>query len=175
MVQAKRPVRVTTSTIYPTGVTLYLLLVFLLLGLVILPPKSSLLLGASITTSTTTMSDEASVAASSLSSPPFSLLVTLNFQDNESLQSFLQDISPVAKYVQEKEPDTLAYKVLFSDKDPLQVLVLERYRDKDNAYLKIHRSSQPFLEFRPKLTKLQQDGKVTISGQSYMDSLIGFG
>ena len=108
-------------------------------------------------------------------SPPFSLLVTLQFQDDQSLQTFLQYITPVAKYVRDHEPDTLAYEVLLSDKDPLQVLVLERYRDKEEAYLKVHKSSKPFLEFRPKLGKLQEEGKVVISGHSYIDSMVGFG
>lgn len=115
------------------------------------------------------------MSASASTTPPFSLLVTLQFQDDDSLQQFLKDIAPVARYVKEHEPDTLAYEVLLSDKDPLQVLVLERYRDKENAYLKVHKSSEPFLIFRPKLAQMQTDGKVTISGHSYLDSMIGFG
>lgn len=107
--------------------------------------------------------------------PVFSLLVTLQFQDDASLQFFLQEFAPLAKYVRDHEPDTLAYEVLLSDKDPLQVLVLERYRDKENAYLKVHRSSEPFLNFRPKLTEMQQEGKVSVSGHSYLDAMIGFG
>lgn len=119
--------------------------------------------------SSNNMSTASSVAA------PFSLLVTLQFQDDASLQIFLEAIRPVAKHVLENEPDTLAYEVLLSDKDPLQVLVLERYRDKENAYLKVHKSSEPFLQFRPVLGQMQQDGKVTISGHSYIDAQIGFG
>jgi len=107
--------------------------------------------------------------------PPFSLLVTLQFQDDYSMQMFLNEFAKVAQYVKEHEPSTLAYEVLLSDQDPLQVLLLERYRDKENAYLKIHKSSEPFLNFRPKLAQLQQEGKVTISGHSYNDSWVGFG
>ena len=107
-------------------------------------------------------------------SAPFSLLVTLNFQDDESLQVFLKAIEPLANYIREHEPDTLAYEVLLSDKDPLQALLLERYSDKENAFLKVHRSSQQFLDFRPKLAELEKAGKVTISGHSYLDSQIGF-
>jgi quinol monooxygenase YgiN len=81
----------------------------------------------------------------------FSLLVTLQFTEQQYKDQFLEFFRPVAQHVQQHEPDTLAYEVLLSDKDPLQVLILERYRDKDNAYLTVHRSSQPFLEFRPKL------------------------
>ena len=110
----------------------------------------------------------------SASPPPFSLLVTLNFQDDESLQVFLKAFEPLANHVRDNEPDTLAYEILLSDKDPLQVLILERYRDKENAFLKIHRSSEPFLSFRPKLAELEKEGKVTISGHSYLDSQIGF-
>lgn len=73
------------------------------------------------------------------------------------------------------EPDTISYEVLLSDKDPLQVLILERYRDKENAFLQVHRSSAPFQEFRPKLKKMEDQGLVTIVGDSYLDSGIGFG
>jgi len=108
-------------------------------------------------------------------SPVFSLLVTAQFDTVERKEQFLEEIKPVAEYVQSSEPDTLAYEVLISDKDPCQVLILERYKDKDNAYLKIHKSSAPFLVFRKKLQVMQDEGQITISGNSYLDSGVGFG
>jgi quinol monooxygenase YgiN len=110
-----------------------------------------------------------------MTSPVFSLLVTLQFQDADSLRTFQTAFAPVAQHVLANEPDTLAYEALLSDKDPLQVLVLERYRNEDHAYLQVHKSSAPFLKFRPQLAKLQEEGKVTVSGHSYTDSQIGFG
>lgn len=107
--------------------------------------------------------------------PAFSLLVTLKFTDEVYKEEFLRDIAPVAQYVREHEPQTVAYEVLLSDQDPLQVLVLERYSDKEKAYLEVHKSSRAFLEFRPKLKKMQDDGFVDISGHSYLDSGVGFG
>lgn len=104
----------------------------------------------------------------------FSLLVTLNFSAVEYKDEFLKLIQIVSDHVRTSEPDTLAYKVLLSNKDPLQVLVLERYRDKEIAYLQVHKSSAPFLDFRPKLAAMQNAGHVTISGESYIDSEIGF-
>jgi hypothetical protein len=62
-----------------------------------------------------------------------------------------------------------------SDQDSLQVLVLERYKDKEHAYLTVHKSSGPFLAFRPKLLAMQDAGYVTISGRSYLDAKVGFG
>jgi quinol monooxygenase YgiN len=109
------------------------------------------------------------------SSPVFSLLVTLNFEASEYKEQFLNDIKPVAEYVKSSEPDTVAYEVLLSDKDPLEVLILERYKDKENAYLKVHKSSEPFLAFRPKLQAMQEMGQVKVSGNSYLDSGVGFG
>jgi quinol monooxygenase YgiN len=105
----------------------------------------------------------------------FSLLVTLQFSTAEYKDQFLQDIQPVAEHCRTKEPDTLAYEVLLSDKDPLQVLVLERYRDKEVAYLQVHKSSAPFLAFRPKLQAMQEGGHVQITGHSYLDSGVGYG
>jgi len=105
--------------------------------------------------------------------PPmtFTLLVTLVFTAEEHKQTFLQAIDPVVEYVRIHErKTTLAYAVLESDKNPLQVSVLERYTDKDVAYLQIHKSGSAFLEFRPKLQALQEAGYVTISGESYLDA-----
>ena len=107
--------------------------------------------------------------------PVFSLLVTLQFTSHVYKDQFLQGIAPVAKYVRDHEPDTLAYEVLLSDKDPLQVLILERYKNKRDSYLLVHKSSKAFLEFRPKLQALQESGHVSISGHSYLDSNVGFG
>ena len=109
------------------------------------------------------------------SSAPFSLLVTLTFTENEHKEKFLQDIAPLAAYVRDHEPDTIAYQVMQSDKDPLRVLILERYRDKETAYLQVHRSTAEFLAFRPKLKAMEDAGYVSIAGESYVDSEIGFG
>jgi quinol monooxygenase YgiN len=80
-----------------------------------------------------------------------------------------------SKYVKEHEPNTLAYEVLLNDKDPLQVLILERYKEKADAYLQVHRSSAAFLEFRPKLKAMVEKGHVTrMEGHSYLDSQFGF-
>lgn len=107
----------------------------------------------------------------------FSLLVTLHFQDAVTLASFREAFRPLAQHVRNNEPDTLAYQVLQSDRDALRVLVLERYRDKEHAYLQVHKSSAPFLAFRPQLAQWEADGKVTISGHSYLDDadVGGFG
>jgi len=113
--------------------------------------------------------------ASGSSSPPFSLLVTLVFTSVEHKEQFLQFMAPLAKYVKEHEPGTIAYEVLQSDQNELQVMILERYKDKENAYAKVHKSSEQFLEFRPKLKALQDAGHVTIEGHSYVDTSIGFG
>jgi quinol monooxygenase YgiN len=73
-------------------------------------------------------------------------------------------------HVRDHEPDTIAYQVLLSDQDPFRVLILERYRDQENAFLIVHRNSIPYLEFRPKLQALQDAGHVTVTGASYLDA-----
>jgi quinol monooxygenase YgiN len=107
--------------------------------------------------------------------PAFSLVVTLKFTAEEHKQTFLREFAPLAAYIKDNEQDTIAYEVLLSDQDPLQAVIFERYRDKETAFLKVHRSSAPFLEFRPKLKALQEAGHVTIEGHSYIDSRVGFG
>mmetsp|Transcript_5439 Transcript_5439/g.7875 ORF Transcript_5439/g.7875 Transcript_5439/m.7875 type:complete len:157 (-) Transcript_5439:135-605(-) len=106
--------------------------------------------------------------------PSFSLLVTLLFKKEQYKEEFLNDFVPLAKYVRQHEPTTIAYEVLQSDDDPLRIMILERYVDKEMAYLKVHKLSAAFLEFRPKLKAMQESGFVTIEGHSYRDSQLGF-
>lgn len=119
-------------------------------------------------------SSSAGIMASS-AGPAFTLLVTLKFKSEKYVDQFLEDIKPLCDYIRANEPTTLAYEVMKSDKDPLVVTLMERYADKDEAYLKIHKSAKPFLVFRPKLKAMQDDGNVEISGESYVDSMVGFG
>ena len=107
--------------------------------------------------------------------PAFSLLVTLTFSAPEYIETFLEDVRPLCEYVKEHEPTTIAYEVLKSDSDPLVATLLERYVDKEQAYLNIHKSSAAFLEFRPKLKAMQETRLVSVEGQSYLDSGLGFG
>jgi quinol monooxygenase YgiN len=121
--------------------------------------------GTSLSSSITAMTD---------GKPPFSLFVTLQFQDLSTKNEFLDDIRPLMEYIRVHEPTCIGYEVLLSDQNELQVLILERYQDKDIAFLQIHRSSAEFLAFRPKLQAMQSAGRVTMSGQSYYDSNLGF-
>ena len=106
---------------------------------------------------------------------PFSLLVQLTFTELQYQEQFVRDITPLCQYIQQHESNTtLSYKVLFSDQNPLLVLILERYVNQPEAYLQIHKTSAPFLEFRAKLQAMQQHQYVTIDGSSYYDSGIGF-
>jgi quinol monooxygenase YgiN len=107
--------------------------------------------------------------------PPFSLLVTLLFTELPYKEQFLSDITPLCQYIQKYESNTtLSYEVLMSDTNPLQVLILERYVDKEVAFLQIHRTSDEFVQFRTKLQSMQQQGYVTVNGASYYDSGIGY-
>jgi quinol monooxygenase YgiN len=99
----------------------------------------------------------------------FSLLVSLTFKSNSDKEIFLEEIKSFAEWIKKNESTTTAYKVLESDKDELEILVLERYVDKD-AYLEVHKKSSAFLAFRSKLQSLNP----IISGKSYYDIDIGF-
>jgi quinol monooxygenase YgiN len=99
----------------------------------------------------------------------------LQFANELYRVQFLEDFAPLAAYVRENEPLTLAYEALQSDQDPLKILILERYADKEHAFLQVHRSSKAFLEFRPKLKSMQDAGFVKVEGSSYNDTMLGFG
>jgi len=107
-------------------------------------------------------------------SKAFSLIVDVKFEDTTAKEDFVELIQPLMDYVRNHEPTTIGYEILFSDKDDLQALLMERYVDKEEAYLKIHKSSHEFLEFRPKLQAMQEAGRVTLSGHSYLDTGVGF-
>lgn len=85
------------------------------------------------------------------------------------MQTFEKAFTPLAAYVTEKEPHTVSYAYARSDKDPKKIMIYERYRDKE-AYLDIHKHSEPFLKFRPQLQELD----ATIEGESYLESNLGF-
>ena len=102
------------------------------------------------------------------------LIVELEFQDTTAKNEFMELVQPLMDYMRLHEPTTIGYEVLLSDKEDLRALLVERYTDREEAYLKIHKSSKEFLEFRPKLQAMQESGKVTISGHSYLDAGLGF-
>ena len=92
----------------------------------------------------------------------FWLIVEATFKSEADLATFQDAFKTLSDYVSKNEPNTLTYQVAKSDKDPLKVVIVERYLTKDD-YLNVHRTSQPFLKFRPILHALGP----TISGNSY--------
>jgi quinol monooxygenase YgiN len=58
-----------------------------------------------------------------------------------------------------------------SDKEATRGMIVERYLDKDNAFLAVHKTSETFLEFRKELQKMQTDGKVKLDGESYQEGI----
>jgi quinol monooxygenase YgiN len=113
----------------------------------------------------------------------FVLLVNMNFSSLSYRDTFLDLIEPLCNYVIANESPvgsrrstmtTLSYQVAISDKNPLEVLVLERYSDKDNGYLRVHKSGGEFLKFREQLKGMQDRGEVQIEGESYLETTLGF-
>ena len=113
----------------------------------------------------------------------FVLLVNMTFTSLDLRDKFLKLIEPVCKDVITNESPlgsrsstktTLSYQVAVSDKNPLMVVVMERYSDKDNGYLTVHRSGQEFLKFRDLLKEMQERGEVEIAGESYLETSLGY-
>lgn len=100
----------------------------------------------------------------------FWLVVQVTFRRSKDVETFKTAFAPLAALVKENEGGTLSYGLAQSDKDPRMVLIFERYTDKDDAYLQVHRSSEPFQVFRPQLAAL----RANISGESYIESDLGF-
>ncbi|KAJ1432678.1 hypothetical protein B484DRAFT_447678 [Ochromonadaceae sp. CCMP2298] len=107
-----------------------------------------------------------------LSPNAFFLGVTVVFTSLEDKLLFVEEFAPLAEYVRTREFSTLSYELLQSDKDRLQIFILERYVDKA-AYLEVHKSSSQFLAFRAKFQTMIDRG-TKVEGQSYGESGIGF-
>ena len=99
-------------------------------------------------------------------SSAWSLAVELTFSSDAKVTQMLEAIVPLVDYVKKSEPTTLGYKVMRGDKDPLKVMIMERYVDKDDAYLKVHRSSKEFLDFKRTLRELAPE----VDGHSFHES-----
>jgi quinol monooxygenase YgiN len=102
----------------------------------------------------------------------FYLGVKVVFPNEADLTTFEAEFEKLAGYVRASEPVTLSYELLRSDKQPLQVYILERYRSKQD-YLEVHKKSQPFLEFREKFQRMIERGAI-VDGDSYTEAGIGF-
>jgi hypothetical protein len=113
----------------------------------------------------------------------FVLLVNMKFTSLSHRDTFLALIEPVCKDVIANESPigprgssqtTLSYQVAISDKNPLMVLVMERYSNKDHGYLTVHKSGSEFLKFREQLKGMQDRGEVQVEGESYLETSLGY-
>ena len=60
----------------------------------------------------------------------FDLIVALTFKSDEDKKTFKSMFAVLADYVRTSEPTTLSYELSDSDRDPLRVLIIERYVNK---------------------------------------------
>lgn len=89
------------------------------------------------------------------------------------MDQIIKDWKHVAEYCNQFEPFLFHYEIGRNDSDPLKVHIVERYESKEK-YLNVHKSGKAFLDFRPKLQKLKEEGKVEIDGFSFLESGEGF-
>lgn len=83
----------------------------------------------------------------------FFLGITITFIDVTSKAAFIELFTPYAEFVASNEPTTIGYELCQSDKNELQLFIIERYVTKE-AYLDVHRKTQEFQEFRATLSKM---------------------
>ena len=102
----------------------------------------------------------------------FSSVLVVTFKNDQIKSKFLELYRVEAEYVRDHEMNTLSYEYAQSDKDPLQGILIERFISKDD-YL-VHKQSSIFISFREQLQRFQNDKLVTINGESFIDSNIGF-
>ena len=95
----------------------------------------------------------------------WALIIQLRFKDTSVRDDFLKFWAVLARYVRDYEPFCDLFEAVQSDKDPLLIIVDERYSSKED-YTGAHRSSTAFAEFRPQMKKLQDEGLLDVSGES---------
>ena len=102
--------------------------------------------------------------------PVWTLIVKLTFDSAEKVEQCKKLVGSYAQWIKENEPTTLSYQLMQSDKDPLQVCILERYKDKSYSYAVLHKTSPEFFKFRPALAALEPK----IDGHSYEEDMTSF-
>jgi quinol monooxygenase YgiN len=103
----------------------------------------------------------------------FVLRVDLTFERDEDARELVRAWGEVADYARAHEPFLEHYEIMRSDADPLKYSIYERYRSKED-YLGPHKASAKFLEFRPKMRALEEQGKLFVSGASFVELGVGF-
>lgn len=126
--------------------------------------------------STASKSFDGTVIRNSQTPNAFFLGVAVHFTHAKDKAEFKNIFKPLADYVTNHEGGTVSYQYSESDKDPLRVFILERYKDKDVAFMKVHRSSPAFMKFRALMAKMQDTKQISlVDGHSYVeDSALGF-
>ena len=98
--------------------------------------------------------------------------IAVVFKSEEAKTAFVNIYKVEADFVKHHEQNTLSYELAISDANPLEGILIERFTDKD-AYF-AHKKADVFVKFRKELQALQDEGSVSMRGQSYIDSNLGF-
>ena len=101
----------------------------------------------------------------------FFLGIQIKFKSIACKEDFKALFSPFAAWVKNSEPNTLSYELSESDKDDCIIFLTERYKTKDD-YLKVHRVSPQFLEFKEKMMRISENFEMT--GHSYVEAGYGY-
>ena len=86
----------------------------------------------------------------------------------ELLPEYRAQWGALAEHVRVNEPGALEYTLWESDKEPGYVMILEKYTDKEHAFLEVHRSSAPFAAFKQWMAS-KPEGTFVTTGHSYTE------
>ncbi|EIE20973.1 hypothetical protein COCSUDRAFT_83532 [Coccomyxa subellipsoidea C-169] len=102
----------------------------------------------------------------------FLLVITHKYKTIRDRDLFISLFEPLAKYVVHHEPETLAYELSVSDKNPLEIIIFERYTSQA-ALTEVHQQSAPFKKFKKAWAEanLEYENK---TGESYIEKDLGY-
>ena len=103
------------------------------------------------------------------------LSVKIVFGSATERESFVEMFRPLAEWVAQNEPNTLAYELLLSDKEETTACIFERYASKSDFVA--HQASEPVKAFKEAVAKAEADGsihRVSVEGHSFNESTVGY-
>lgn len=97
----------------------------------------------------------------------FVLCVRLKFTSLDARDQFLHHFKLLSDAVAGNEPQTLSFQIMQADNDSLSLLLFERFLNKQDAYLTVHKCSDQFKRVKSFLNDLGP--QCQMEGQSYIE------
>ncbi|KAL4434671.1 hypothetical protein ABPG77_002794 [Micractinium sp. CCAP 211/92] len=106
----------------------------------------------------------------------FVFRVSITFASTQDRDELLEAWRPVAEWVKENEPDTLAYEATISESNPKHVMVFERYASKAalDAHLATDIVKKFFAEYLEDGAPWRKEHPYELAFETFHETRIGY-